>query len=70
MRIRVKSNSCQGYNRCKSIAPELFDLDEFGMATAINEGFVKPKHEPIAKLAVENCPEFAIEIITEADSKG
>ena len=27
MRIRVDAEKCQGHNRCKAVAPELFLLD-------------------------------------------
>jgi ferredoxin len=32
MRIRVDPDKCQGHNRCKAVAPELFALDRFGNA--------------------------------------
>lgn len=65
MRIRVDPAACQGHNRCKALAPELFDLDEFGNASAANDGVVAPGREAEARLAVANCPEFAIEIVEE-----
>jgi ferredoxin len=65
MRIRVIEGNCQGHNRCKAIAPDLFDLDEYGNASAANGGAVPPGQEDMARLAVENCPEFAIEIVEE-----
>jgi len=34
MRIRVNPDLCQGHNRCKALAPELFELDEIGNAAA------------------------------------
>jgi ferredoxin len=65
MRIRVIEENCQGHNRCKAIAPDLFDLDDFGNATAAGDGVVPAGQEEMARLAAENCPEFAIEIIEE-----
>lgn len=65
MRIRVNPDACQGHNRCKTIAPDLFELDEFGMASAANGGLVPPDREDAARLATENCPEFAVEIVEE-----
>lgn len=65
MRIRVIEENCQGHNRCKAIAPDLFDLDDFGNASAAADGVVPAGQEELARLAVENCPEFAIEIIEE-----
>ena len=60
MRVKVDSEKCQGHNRCFAIAPELFDVDDYGYATEIGDGEVSPELEEKARLAVENCPEFAI----------
>ena len=63
MRIRVDPDKCQGHNRCKALAPDLFELDEYGNASAIGDGSVAPGQEEKARLAIANCPEFAIAII-------
>jgi ferredoxin len=65
MRIRVNPDNCQGHNRCKTIAPDLFDLDDFGNASAAGDGLVPADQEDAARLAIENCPEFAIELIAD-----
>jgi ferredoxin len=65
MRIRVNPDNCQGHNRCKTIAPDLFDLDDFGNASAAGDGLVPADQEGAARLAIENCPEFAIELIAD-----
>ncbi len=65
MRIRVDPDACQGHNRCKALAPDLFDLDVYGNASAAGDGSIAPGAEEKARLAVANCPEFAIEIIEE-----
>ncbi len=62
MRVRVITDKCEGHNRCCALAPELFDADDYGIATALNDGAVPPELEAQARLAVENCPEYAIEI--------
>jgi ferredoxin len=62
MRVRVDQDRCQGHNRCYGLAPELFDVDDFGYATALNDGVVPTDLEERARLAVANCPEHAIEI--------
>ena len=67
MRIKVDSEKCQGHNRCFALAAELFELDDFGYATATDEGKVLPDLEDQAQLAIENCPERAIEIVAEGD---
>ena len=65
MRIRVNPNLCQGHNRCFARAQELFEVDDFGLATAVNEGKVQAGMEEKAQLAIDNCPEFAITVVEE-----
>ncbi|MGB1722693.1 MAG: ferredoxin [Ilumatobacteraceae bacterium] len=62
MRVTVDSDKCQGHNRCFALAPELFDVDEYGTAVVIGDGTVAADLEDKARLAVANCPEFAIRI--------
>ena len=63
MRVVVDPERCQGHNRCYALAPELFDVDDFGTATAVGDGTVPPDLEDKARLAVANCPEYAISIV-------
>lgn len=65
LKIRVDGNKCQGHARCKSLAPELFDLDEFGSAHERGDGSVPAGLEDKARLARSNCPEIAIEVIED-----
>jgi ferredoxin len=60
MRVHVDRDRCQGHNRCYLLAPELFEVDELGFASAKGDGVVPPELEPKALLAVRNCPEFAV----------
>lgn len=62
MRVSVNTELCQGHNRCYAIAPELFDVDDYGTAVVIGDGTVSPELEDKARLAVANCPEYAITI--------
>jgi ferredoxin len=62
MRVRVDPERCQGHNRCFALAPEVFDIDDFGQSHERNDGVVPPEHEEKARLAAANCPEFAIAI--------
>jgi ferredoxin len=62
LKIRVDQDKCQGHARCKSLAPELFELDEFGNAHEIGDGSVPAGLEDKAWLAQTNCPEIAIEV--------
>jgi ferredoxin len=65
LKIRVDQDKCQGHARCKSLAPELFELDEYGNAHEIGDGTVPAGLEDKAWLAQTNCPEIAIEVIEE-----
>jgi ferredoxin len=65
IRLRVDQDKCQGHSRCKALAPELFNLDEFGNAHEIGDGTVPEALIDKAYLAKSNCPELAIDIIEE-----
>jgi ferredoxin len=67
VRIKVDSGLCQGHNRCSALAPGLFVLDDFGFASAANDGVVPEEGADAAMLAVDNCPEFAILVEAEDD---
>jgi ferredoxin len=62
MRVIIDPDKCQGHNRCYALAPELFDVDDYGQALVLNDGEVPPELEAKARLAVANCPEYAISI--------
>lgn len=62
MRVTVDAEKCQGHNRCFALAPELFDVDEYGTAVVIGDGTVPPDLADKARLAAANCPEFAITV--------
>ena len=65
LKIRVDQDKCQGHARCKSLAPELFEFDQFGNAHEIGDGSVPAGLEDKAWLAQANCPEIAIDVIKE-----
>ena len=56
---------CQGHARCYALAPELFDVDDYGQSTVIGDGVVPAGLADKARLAVANCPEYAIEEIAD-----
>jgi ferredoxin len=62
MRVLLDVDACQGHNRCYALAPELFDVDDYGQAVIIGDGSVPPGLEDKARLAVANCPEYAITV--------
>jgi ferredoxin len=62
MRITFNREACQGHGRCYSLAPEVFDADDEGYAIVLVEGAVPAGQESAARLAADNCPEYAIEV--------
>jgi ferredoxin len=66
MRVHVDGDKCQGHNRCYSLAPELFDVDDLGYAHEIGDGVVPAELEERARLAVMNCPEHAIDVTEDS----
>ena len=62
LRVWVDQSKCQGHNRCVALAPDLFEIDDYGTASARGDGVVGAGREDAAGLAADNCPEFAIEI--------
>lgn len=66
MRVEVNADLCQGHNRCYALAPELFDVDDYGTAVVIGDGSVPAELHDKARLAVANCPEYAITVTEDA----
>ena len=62
MRVTVDPAKCQGHTRCVALAPDIFEVDDLGTASAIGDGEVPTEMEALAKLAADNCPEFAIAV--------
>jgi len=62
IRLIVDSEKCQGHNRCRLLAPDLIDLDDLGFAHVKGDGFVAPEQAEKARLAVRNCPEYALRL--------
>jgi len=69
VRLRIEPEKCQGHARCFALAPELFDVDDYGFSSVKGDGSVPSALEERARLAIANCPEFAIEEMIEADHR-
>jgi ferredoxin len=65
LKVHVDPDKCQGHARCKALAGELFELDEFGNAREKGDGTVPAGLEDKADLARANCPEIAIDVTEE-----
>lgn len=63
MRIVLESDKCQGHNRCYALAPELFDVDDYGQSVLLVDGDIPDELVDKARLAAANCPEFAIKVV-------
>ena len=63
MKVHVDAELCQGHNRCVALAPSLFELDEYGNASAVSGEPVPPDLEAAARLAEANCPERAVVLL-------
>lgn len=63
MRISLDAAACQGHGRCYTLAPDLFDSDDEGYAVLKGDGEVNAEQEAQARLAADNCPEFAITLV-------
>jgi ferredoxin len=63
VRIVLESDKCQGHNRCYALAPELFDVDDYGQSVLLVDGDLPAELIDKARLAAANCPEFAIKIV-------
>jgi len=63
VRIVLESDKCQGHNRCYALAPELFDVDDYGQSVLLVDGDLPDELVDKARLAAANCPEFAIKVV-------
>ena len=64
MKVSVDAGLCQGHGRCYTLAPELFDGDDYGNASVLGDGEVPDHLVERARLAEMNCPEHAV-ILTD-----
>jgi ferredoxin len=64
MKVRLDSVKCVGHGRCYELAPDVFLDDERGHCR-IERDAVAKEFEASALRAEANCPEGAIEIVTE-----
>ncbi|MFW3171792.1 ferredoxin [Geodermatophilus sp. CPCC 206100] len=63
MKIQVDSTKCDAYGLCAETAPDLFELDDFGYATARGDGLVGEEHRAAVQEAITACPVAAIRVL-------
>ena len=66
MKARIDSGLCQGHGRCYDLAARLFGADDEGYGQVLGDGVVPAEDSDDARLAADNCPEQAIELLEEA----
>lgn len=64
MKVKVNSATCDGFGTCAGHAPEVFELDDWGYASATGDGVVQPEHESEVRRAIADCPVRAIVEVT------
>jgi ferredoxin len=65
VKVQVDATRCQGHSRCLAVAPELFEVDDYGLSSARGDGIVPEGMEQQGRLAAANCPEHAITVTEE-----
>lgn len=62
MKVKVDPKQCISYGECVGFAPELFELDDVGVAFALRDGEVPEELEEKARASVGICPAGAISV--------
>lgn len=61
MKAKVLDNLCIGCGACAALVPDEFEINDDGVAQAINEE-IKEDNKELAEDAKDNCPTNAITI--------
>ena len=61
MKTKVIKDRCIGCGACTAICPEIYGIDDDGLAIALNEE-INDEYKENASIASESCPVSAIEI--------
>ena len=68
MKLEVNQDTCIGCGACQAICPEVFEINDEGLATTIVENIEEDVLEA-ATDAKEGCPVNAIEEVTDVDAE-
>ena len=69
MRVVIDPDRCQGHSRCWALAPDIFDVDDYGNSSVKIDGSLTADEEDAARLAIANCPERAISFAENASTQ-
>ncbi|WP_044506299.1 ferredoxin [Gordonia sp. KTR9] len=61
MRVDVDNSMCQGHGRCYMLAPEVFDMDDEGLAV-VTQTEPGTEYFDAVRKAEANCPEGAVKV--------
>ncbi len=59
MKVVVNRDNCIGCGACEALCPEVFQIDDEGLSTAISEEIKEELKENVTE-AIESCPTSAI----------
>ena len=62
MKAVIDGDKCQGHGRCALIAPDVFDVDDYGHGLVLVDDVAAADQEDVRE-AVLCCPEQAISVI-------
>ena len=63
LRVVIDKLACEGYGKCERIAPDLFKMDDEGVAYVLIDDALNPERLERAKAAVKLCPVKAIFLV-------
>lgn len=64
MKVIIDSDACTGHGRCYTLVSDLFDSDDEGHSV-LRVSSVMGAQVDMARTAVANCPERAIQLIED-----
>lgn len=62
VRVQVNADMCMGIGQCEMLEPEVFELDDEGMAQVVEGATLSPER---AREAIDRCPSGAITIVDD-----
>ena len=66
MKLKVDKDLCIGCGACQAVCPDVFEIEDDGLATTIVDEVPKEIEEDAID-AKEGCPTSAIDEVTEED---
>lgn len=66
MKVKVNQEACIGCGACQALVPDVFEIDDSGLAIAKEEEIETELVEEVVD-ALEGCPTSAIEEVTDEE---